>query len=91
MKPKAMLAATIAILCLVPGCQCLSQCGKEFQSQTSGIDRDVRVYDYNGHLLGQWHSKTVIDADSGGLTTFFNERGGRVLVNGGVLISEERP
>jgi len=60
------------------------------ESQTAGLQRSVRLYDHNGHLISSWNSKTVIDADSGGLTTFFDSTGCRVLVNGGILVSVER-
>lgn len=93
MNTRLKLAALV-VLCAampgIPGCQCMMQCMKGFESQTTGINRTTSVYDYNGHLLGRWSSKTVIDADSGGLTTFFDSTGtNRVLVNGGILVSVE--
>ena len=84
-----MLLGLIGIMAFAPGCQWMMQCAKGWESQTVGIDRTTEVYDYSGHLLRRWNSKTVIDADSGGLTTFFDSTGHRVLINGGILISQE--
>jgi len=84
------LAVCIALLALVPGCQCWHLFTADVASQTSGLNRKVTVYDYSGHVLGTWNSRTVIDADSGGLTTFFDSTGNRVLVNGGILVSVEK-
>lgn len=82
----------VACLALAGGCQSNMQCAKEWQSQTVGINRTTSVYSYDGKLIGQWNSKTVIDADSGGLTTFFDStQTNRILVNGGILISVEHP
>ena len=86
---KWITYALIVIMFLVPGCQCWNQFVKGCESQTAGLYRTVRVYDYSGNQIGYWRSKTVIDADSGGLTTFFDSTGNRVLVNGGILISVE--
>jgi hypothetical protein len=90
MRGRLALVAAIALMALVPGCQCWRQFTTDIASQTSGLDRAVVLYDYNGHVIGSWRSRTVIDADSGGLTTFFDSTGHRVLINGGILVSVER-
>jgi hypothetical protein len=89
MKAKWVTYTLIVVMFLVPGCQCWNQFVKGCESQTAGLNRIVDVYSYDGKHLGHWRSKTVIDADSGGLTTFFDSTGQRVLVNGGILISTE--
>lgn len=90
-RTRRVLYILLAVMVLAPGCQCWKQVTTDFASQTTGLNRTVRVYDYNGHLLHEWRSRTVIDADSGGLTTFFDSTGCRILVNGGILISVETP
>ena len=87
---KWLLVALCSIVAFVPGCQCWHQFTADMASQTTGLHREVRLFDYQGHTLGTWNSLTVIDADSGGLTTFFDSTGHRVLVNGGILVSIEK-
>lgn len=91
MYRQIVLALLLVCMALVPGCQCWHQFTTDWTSQTAGLNRTVSLFDYNGHVLGTWRSKTVIDADSGGLTTFFDSTGHRVLVNGGILVSVEKP
>lgn len=85
------LAVLIALIALVPGCQCWHQFTADVASQTTGLNRTVTVYDYNGRTLGTWTSKTVIDAERSGITTFFDSTGHRVLVNGGTLYDVPEP
>ncbi len=87
---KFMLAVALLIMATVPGCQCFHQFTANVASQTTGLNRTVVLHDYSGNVIGKWASKTVIDADSGGLTTFFDSTGHRVLINGGILVSVER-
>lgn len=84
---KAALVLLLAVMAFVPGCQCADQMAMDFRSDTRGLDRTIRLYDYAGHELGTWRARTTIDADSGGLTTFFDSTGARVLVNGGILVA----
>lgn len=84
-----VLYTLLLVMAFFPGCQCIQQMSKGWESQTTGLYRTITVYDYTGKQLGQWKARTVIDADSGGLTTFFDEKGNRVLVNGGILIAIE--
>lgn len=85
-----VLYTLLLVLAFFPGCQCTKQMMKGWESQTTGLRRIITVYDYTGKVLGRWEALTVIDADSGGLTTFFDEKGKRVLVNGGILIAVEQ-
>lgn len=81
--------AILAILGLfTTSCQALNQTVKGIQSQTTGLNRVVELYDYSGNKVGRWASNTVIDAESG-LVTFFDSTGNRVLVSGGILVSTE--
>lgn len=89
MNRKWLLYALICAMPLAGGCQCVQQFTREVKSQTSGLHREIRLFDYQGHLLGQWESRTVIDNDEAGHAAFFDSTGRRVTTMGGILISTE--
>lgn len=87
-----ILVVVIAAIPFIGGCQCFNQWSRELKSQTVGLDREIHVYDYSGHLLAGWRSRTLIDTDTAGHSAFFDSAGRRVTVLGGILIStEEKP
>ena len=89
MNARIILGVLLAMVAFVPGCQCAQQIAKGWQSQTSGLQRKVTIYDYNGHAIGSWRANTVIDIDTSQQVTFMDSTGARILIHGGILVAEE--
>lgn len=57
---------------------------------TGGLNRTVTVYDYNGKEIKSWTGKfDVKEIYSNGMY-FDTEDGKRVIINGGIIINEEK-
>ena len=89
MKKKIMLGSLVIItmLCLT-GCSSWDRGLKSMGSDlTGGLNRTVTVYDYNGNQIKQWSGKFDISEDDN--ETYFDIDGKRVIIQGGIIISEE--
>lgn len=84
----AVVAGAIAMVGM-SGCESCSRDMKSFSSDMSGgLDRTVTVYDYNGNVLGEWSGK--FDISNNDNEVFFDdENGKRVIIQNGIVISEE--
>lgn len=65
---------------------------RAYKSQQSrldgGLERTVTVYSYDGDVIGEWSGKfDVTDNDQ---ETFFDIDGKRVIIQGGIIINEEK-
>lgn len=78
----------IVIVCGLAGC---SSCSRSLKSATSdisgGLDRTVTLYDNTGNEIKSWHGK--IDLESNDQEVFFDLNGKRVIIQGGIVVSEE--
>jgi apolipoprotein N-acyltransferase len=63
---------------------------KSFDSNVSGgLERTVEVFDYNGDLLRKYEGK--IDLREGEVgKTLFDKNGKRIVIEGGIVITEEK-
>lgn len=62
---------------------------KDWRSEhNGGIERVVTAYSYTGEELGQWEGKFDISEQSDEIK-FDMENGKRVIIRGGIVISEE--
>jgi hypothetical protein len=86
---NAILAGSMIVGSLTLG-GCAS-CSRDFKTIGSnlngGMNRVVKVYDYNGNLIQQWEGK--IDLDNSDQETYFDLDGKRVIIQGGIVITEE--
>lgn len=83
--------ATVGVVALCGLCGCAS-CSREMKSISSdvngGLERTVTLYDYNGKEIKSWHGK--FDIESNDQEIFFDdEQGRRVIIQGGIVMSEE--
>lgn len=63
---------------------------KSFSSNVGGgLNRTVTVYDYNGEVVKQWEGKFDIQEDNQEIY-FDDQDGKRVIIQGGIVISEEK-
>lgn len=83
------------IIALVLGCLLFTGCTEEaqrnmktFQSNwTGGLNRTVSVYSYDGDLLREYTGKfDISDSEN---KVYFDLDGKRVIIQGGIMISEE--
>ena len=84
-------AATLAVSALgMTGCATVERELKTIDSEMSGgLNRVVTVYDYEGEKLGEWEGMIDIRFNESG-QTLFDLNGNRVLIDGGIVISEEQ-
>lgn len=96
-NPKRMVTATVAFILAVvgiivtlglSGCSSCSRMTKSVSSDFSGgMERTVTLYDNAGNKLRSWHGK--IDLESNDQEVFFDLNGKRVIIQGGIVVSEE--
>lgn len=97
-NPKRTVAATVAFILAVvgiiatlglSGCSSCSRMTKSVSSDFSGgIERTVTLYDNAGNKLKSWHGK--FDIESNDQEVFFDDaQGKRVIIQGGIVVSEE--
>ena len=94
---KRALAATVAFIAGVvgiiatlglSGCSSCSRMTKSVSSDFSGgMERTVTLYDNAGNELKSWYGK--IDLESNDQEVFFDLNGKRVIIQGGIVVSEE--
>ena len=78
----------IVIVCGLAGCSSCSRSVKSISSDIDGgLDRTVTLYDNTGNEIKSWHGK--IDIESNDQEVFFDLNGKRVIIQGGVVVSEE--
>lgn len=94
MNIRKSVTAVLAIvgvvaLCGLYGCASCSRSMKSLNSDVNGgIERTVTLYDYNGKEIKSWHGK--FDIESNDQEIFFDdEQGKRVIIQGGIVMSEE--
>ena len=87
-KVVAVIGLFAAILSMC-GCASLNRFSKSIKSDIgNGLNRTVTVYDYNGKPIKTWSGKFDINEDD--KETYFDIDGKRVIVQGGIMISEEK-
>ena len=97
-NPKRTVAATVAFILAVvgiiatlglSGCSSCSRMTKSVSSDFSGgINRTVTLYDNTGNKIKSWHGK--FDIESNDQEVFFDDaQGKRVIIQGGIVVSEE--
>lgn len=94
---KRALAATVAFIAGVvgiiaalglSGCSSCSRMTKSVSSNMGGgLNRTVTLYDNAGNKLKSWHGK--IDLESNDQGVFFDLNDKRVIIQGGIVVSEE--
>ena len=84
----AALASAAAAAATLSGCALAESAMKDFESNTSKLDRVVRLYDYGGDLIGEWSGEMRIESESSQSCSFIID-GKRYTVNGGIVVTEE--
>lgn len=94
MKKHVIIRMTIMATLLfgivtLSGCASCSRSMKSFTSDVNGgLDRTVTVYDYQGEEIQSWSGK--FDLSESENEIFFDDADGkRVIIHGGIVISEE--
>lgn len=78
----------IVIVCGLAGCSSFSRSLKSATSDISGgLNRTVTLYDNTGKEIKSWHGK--IDLESNDQEVFFDLNDKRVIIQGGIVVSEE--
>lgn len=78
----------------IAGCMNMTQSGKRTiksigSDWTGGLERTVTVYDYNGEVIKQWEGK--FDLQENDQEIYFDDQNGkRVIIQGGITITEEK-
>lgn len=87
-RAMIMMTALMGIVTL-SGCASCSRSLKSFTSDVNGgLDRTVTVYDYQGEEIQSWSGK--FDLSESENEIFFDDADGkRVIIHGGIVISEE--
>lgn len=88
---RSILALSlIVVTSTLTGCAGCSRSMKSFKSDISGgLNRTVTVYDYNGNEMKSWSGKFDISQSEN--EVFFDDTNGkRVIIHGGIVISEEQ-
>lgn len=86
----ALVVSILAIVtvCGLTGCSSCSRSVKSISSDIDGgLDRTVTLYDNTGNEIKSWHGK--IDLESNDQEVFFDLNGKRVIIQGGIVVSEE--
>lgn len=86
----ALIVSVLAIVtvCGLSGCSSFSRNVKSAVSDYSGgLNRTVTLYDNTGEEIKSWHGK--IDLESNDQEVFFDLNGKRVIIQGGIVVSEE--
>lgn len=86
----ALVVSVLAIVtvCGLAGCSTFSRNVKSVTSDINGgLNRTVTLYDNTGNEIKSWHGK--IDLESNDQEVFFDLNGKRVIIQGGVVVSEE--
>lgn len=86
----ALVVSVLAIVtvCGLAGCSTFSRNVKSATSDINGgLNRTVTLYDNTGNEIKSWHGK--IDLESNDQEVFFDLNGKRVIIQGGVVVSEE--
>lgn len=90
MKRKAFLLSLVCGAALI-----LTSCTGEnkrawkttYSSWTGGLDRTVTVYSYDGTPIESWSGR--FDISESDQEMYFDINGKRVIIQGGIIISEE--
>ena len=85
---KRFLVLLLLMLSLTSCSQDIKNAVKDIQSSTGNLRRTITVYSYDGKAIKSWDVNTDIQ-NYDDHAVFFDPRGGRVTVRGGILISEE--
>lgn len=87
----ALVISVLAIVtvCGLAGCSSFSRSVKSAVSDYSGgLNRTVTLYDNAGKEIKSWHGK--FDIESNDQEVFFDDaQGKRVIIQGGIVVSEE--
>lgn len=87
----ATLVASVLAIVIVFGLAGRSSCSRSVKSMSSdiggGLNRTVTLYDNTGKEIKSWHGK--IDLESNDQEVFFDLNGKRVIIQGGIVVSEE--
>ena len=70
-------------------CQGCSRELKTFGAEFTGLERTAVLIDYNGDTIKKWEGKFIVNSDNGS-SVYFDYEGKRVLISGGIFISEEK-
>lgn len=94
MKKKivAIVAAAVLAAATLPmtGCASWNRMVKSIGSDMAGgMNRTVILYDYEGEMLHTWNGWIDIRQNESG-QTMFDLDGKRVLIDGGIVVSEEQ-
>lgn len=86
----ALVVSVLAIVtvCGLAGCSTFSRNVKSATSDINGgLNRTVTLYDNTGNEIKSWRGK--IDLESNDQEVFFDLNGKRVIIQGGIVVSEE--
>lgn len=86
-----VLACLIGVGSCVMGSQGCARAIKSWQSDyAGGLPRRVTVYDYEGDVIAQYEGRIDVVTNSDGASeVYFDLNGRRIIIDGGIVITEE--
>ena len=91
---KILLALALVAMVGLTATSCTESQQREIKSiksnWTGGLNRTVRVYDYNGQKIKSWSGQFDVKETDRNSVYFDTEDGKRVIISGGIIINEEK-
>ena len=89
---KKLLSFFICSVLVLPlvGCQSLERDIKDIESDWTGLDRMVEVYDYSGNLIKTYEGKIDIEDSETGGKIKFDVDGHRYIIYNAIVVVEEK-
>lgn len=81
----SIISIAFLTIFLLTGYAYMKSIGSDFNG---GLERTVKVYDYNGNKLAEYKGKIDIQEDEN--KVFFDLKGKRVVIYNAVVITEEK-
>lgn len=83
-----IIAALAASALSLSGCAAVESMVKDFESDTTKLNRVVKLYDYSVNLIETWEGEMRIESESSQSCSFIID-GERYTINGGIIVTEE--
>ncbi|MCX7714657.1 MAG: DUF5052 family protein [Clostridia bacterium] len=89
-KVMIISALVVAAAIAIAGCQSFQRSIKDLNSEITGLNRKVSVYDQNGNLLREYTGRIDIAENEYGNKVKFDINGKRVILYNAIVVVEEQ-
>lgn len=87
-KVVTAIACSAAVVMSLGGCAKFESIAKNFESNTTKLNRVIGLYDYNGELIDTWQGEMRIESESSQSCSFILD-GKRTTIYGGIIVTQE--